>query len=133
MKELVHKDRWIAELIGVDPNLINNPEGLFRAGENLANFMGLNIVGRIDYRWIPQGHTGGLILAESHLIWHNWPERDRQMSLDLYSCSPSLDLSEFPEAVLRFYPAEQAGFLKVPVPLLRPARLSERFRVLKEG
>ncbi|MEW6693929.1 MAG: polyamine aminopropyltransferase [Pseudomonadota bacterium] len=52
------------------------------------------------YNGQPGGVTGMLLLAESHLAVHTWPER-RAVTLDVYVCNFTTDNSSKAEALLR--------------------------------
>lgn len=74
---------------------------------------GLTVVGRLfhqfrDGRGEPAGVTGTVVLAESHLAVHTWPEIGG-VTLDVYVCNFSADNSVrahalFAEAVAAFAP-----------------------------
>lgn len=55
---------------------------------------GLAVVGRLFHGFgtaeLPAGATGAVVLAESHLAVHTWPELDA-VTLDLYVCNFSQD------------------------------------------
>ena len=55
---------------------------------------GLEIVGEVFHGFgtaqAPAGATGAVVLAESHLAIHTWPELDA-VTLDLYVCNFSRD------------------------------------------
>ena len=54
---------------------------------------GLTIVGSLFHSFgAGQGVTGAVVLAESHLAIHTWPE-DALVTLDVYVCSYSQDNS----------------------------------------
>jgi S-adenosylmethionine decarboxylase proenzyme len=82
-----------------------DPAGLMRDGaalagtcEALARDAGLSVVGRQFHAFAPQdaigvtgvaggaGVTGVLLLAESHLAVHTWPEL-RAVTLDVFVCN----------------------------------------------
>ncbi|MFT3802680.1 MAG: polyamine aminopropyltransferase [Burkholderiaceae bacterium] len=52
-----------------------------------------------DYQGQPGGVTGALLLAESHLALHTWPERDG-VTLDVYVCNFSTDNSTKAEQLM---------------------------------
>lgn len=65
---------------------------------------GLTIVGEKwhvfpDYQGQPGGVTGTLLLAESHLAVHTWPER-RGVTLDVYVCNFEADNSDKAERLM---------------------------------
>ena len=64
-----------------------------------------------DYEGQPGGVTGAVLLAESHLAVHTWPERGC-VTLDVYVCNFSTDNSPkaerlFNSLILAFAPREQ--------------------------
>ena len=51
---------------------------------------GLAVVAEAFHQFAAAGATGALVLAESHLAIHTWPELD-SVTLDLYVCNHSQD------------------------------------------
>lgn len=47
---------------------------------------GLEVVGDVFHKFKPQGVTGTVLLAESHLAIHTWPEK-KFTTLDVYVCN----------------------------------------------
>ena len=47
---------------------------------------GLSVVGDVFHQFEPQGVTGTVLLAESHLAIHTWPESGF-VTLDVYVCN----------------------------------------------
>jgi S-adenosylmethionine decarboxylase proenzyme len=80
-----------------------DPAGLMRDGaalaeicETLARDAGLSVVGRQFHAFLPHGDagvTGVLLLAESHLAVHTWPEL-RAVTLDVFVCNFAGDNSD---------------------------------------
>lgn len=48
----------------------------------------LHVVGHTCYQFEPQGFTFTILLAESHLCIHTWPEH-KSVALDIYTCNHS--------------------------------------------
>jgi S-adenosylmethionine decarboxylase len=61
---------------------------------------GLTIVGDRFHQFDPQGVTGAVILAESHLAIHTWPEIG-SVTIDVYVCNYSTDNSRKAEALFQ--------------------------------
>ena len=59
-----------------------------------AKLSTLNIIGRIFHQFEPAGVTGIILLAESHISLHSWPEH-RYLALDFFSCNPKASPSAF--------------------------------------
>ena len=51
---------------------------------------GLHVVGECFHQFEPQGVTGTVLLAESHLAIHTWPEHGF-VSIDVYVCNVNTD------------------------------------------
>lgn len=75
---------------------------------------GLRVVAEAFHQFPAAGATGALVLAESHLAIHTWPELDA-VTLDLYVCNHSQDNRAAAE---RAYNALRAE--------LKPARIKRR-------
>jgi S-adenosylmethionine decarboxylase proenzyme len=84
-----------ADLLGCrDPtNLMRDGNALATLCEQLAGDAGLSVVARQFHAFAPAGdggHTGVLLLAESHLAVHTWPEL-RSVTLDVFVCNVTTD------------------------------------------
>lgn len=76
---------------------------------------GLTVVGRLfhtfhDANGLPAGVTGAVVLAESHLAVHTWPEI-HSVTLDIYVCNFSGDNSTrahalFDQVIATFAPTK---------------------------
>lgn len=51
----------------------------------------------ISHKFEPQGLTGVLILAESHISYHSWPEK-KYLAIDIFTCGKKTK----PEKALEF-------------------------------
>ena len=95
-----------ADLFGCrDPaNLMRDGAALAALCEQLASDAGLNVVARQFHAFGPSpagagGHTGVLLLAESHLAVHTWPEL-RAVTLDVFVCNVATDNTRNAERLL---------------------------------
>ncbi|HVE49539.1 MAG TPA: adenosylmethionine decarboxylase [Casimicrobiaceae bacterium] len=81
------------------PEMID-AEALRSACLDAIDDAGLTIVGDRFHQFEPQGVTGAVILAESHLAIHTWPEMGC-VTLDVYVCNFTTDNTDKAEAVFR--------------------------------
>ena len=93
-----------ADLTGCrDPaNLMRDGASLATLCEQLAGDAGLSVVARQFHAFAPAGdggHTGVLLLAESHLAVHTWPEL-RAVTLDVFVCNLANDNTRKAQALL---------------------------------
>jgi len=88
---------FTADLTGCrDPaDLMRDGASLAALCEGLADEVALTVVGRQFHAFAPHGDagvTGVLLLAESHLAVHTWPEL-RAVTLDVFVCNNACDNS----------------------------------------
>ena len=84
-----------------------------------ARESGLTVVGDSFYQFAPQGVTGTVLLAESHLAIHTWPECGF-VTVDVYVCNLASDNSGKAERLFRLLEAA-----------LKPARA--KFQLIHRG
>ena len=60
---------------------------------NAAEETGATIIGEIFHQFAPQGVTGVVAIAESHLCIHTWPEHG-YAAVDIFTCGASFDPTE---------------------------------------
>ncbi len=95
------------------PDFLLDPAGLESYCVDACQRHGLSVVGRLfhpftDNEGRPAGVTGTVVLAESHLAIHTWPEI-AGVTLDVYVCNFSGDNSQrahalFDEVIAAFAP-----------------------------
>jgi S-adenosylmethionine decarboxylase proenzyme len=80
--------------------LMHDAAALQAACEHATRAAGLTVVGARFHRFASGGGvTGVLLLAESHLAVHTWPEQ-RAVTLDAYVCNFSADNSAAAESLM---------------------------------
>lgn len=92
-----------ADLSGCDPSqlLMTEPQALRLACLAAVAAAALQPVGELFHRFpAPGGVTGVVLLAESHLAVHTWPEL-QAVTLDVYVCNLQADNSARAEALLQ--------------------------------
>lgn len=83
-----------------DVNLLQHLEPLRHACLHAVQMASLTIVGERFHQFEPAGVTGVILLAESHIAIHTWPEQ-RFVSLDIYVCHFSADNTDKAERLLQ--------------------------------
>ena len=86
----------IAEFYGCDSDILNDVPTIERVLMEAARLAGATIVSRSFHHFNPYGVSGAVIIAESHLTIHTWPEHG-YAAVDLFTCGDSLR----PEAAYR--------------------------------
>lgn len=82
---------YLAEFFECDPDRIAVSEHLQSLAEEAARRGGATVVGEAGHQFMPRGASGVVLLAESHLAFHTWPE-EGYVALDLFTCSQDLDV-----------------------------------------
>jgi S-adenosylmethionine decarboxylase len=90
LSDLALGTEWIVDAHGCDPSLLRSSEALRRLFERIVHELGLHPVADAVWHVFPGavGITGVLVLSESHLTCHTFPERGFA-AFDLYCCRPS--------------------------------------------
>ncbi len=80
----------LSEYYGCDPFILDDVDLLKELMEEAARRSGATIVKSIFHRFNPYGVSGVVVIAESHLSIHTWPELG-YASVDLYTCGENVD------------------------------------------
>ena len=80
----------LAEFFECDPNVLNNPELVEKYMLQAALECGATIVNKCFHLFAPHGVSGVVIISESHLAIHTWPEYG-YAAVDLFTCGEQCD------------------------------------------
>ncbi len=86
----IHARHTLLELRGCDAALLSNAKALKPALVDAVRAGGGTIVTEIFHNFSPHGVSGVIVIAESHVAIHTWPEHGFA-AVDIFSCSPDLD------------------------------------------
>jgi len=75
----------IVELHGVSSELLNDPKFLRKMLIDAAVKAGATVIGDIFHKFSPYGVTGVVVVKESHISIHTWPEFG-YAALDVFTC-----------------------------------------------
>jgi len=82
-------DEWVVEAFGCDAGRLADRSVLAALLDRMVNELALRPIGAGQWHVFPPpgGVTGMLLLAESHLTVHTFPEH-RSLCLNLFCCTP---------------------------------------------
>ena len=107
----------LLELKECNPQLLNDLDyirnSLLRAAEDL----GVHVVGESFHQFSPQGVTGILSIAESHISIHTWPEYG-YAAADIFTCGSSFQPLEAAEILIEQLESKDQDITEVPRGLL---------------
>ena len=76
---------FLLELKDCDRKLLNDLEALRKSLKDAAVECGAEVLGDSFHRFSPQGVSGVVVIAESHLFVHTWPEHG-YAAIDIFTC-----------------------------------------------
>ena len=80
----------LAEFYDCDPNVLKDLEMIREYLKEAAEIANATIVNWTFHQFSPQGVSGVVVIAESHLAIHTWPEY-RYAAVDLFTCGEDVD------------------------------------------
>ncbi|MEZ4574302.1 MAG: adenosylmethionine decarboxylase [Vampirovibrionales bacterium] len=80
----------LAEFYDCDPNILNNADLIEGGMCDAAIKSGATIVEKVFHHFSPWGVSGVVVIAESHLAIHTWPEYG-YAAVDLFTCGDTVD------------------------------------------
>jgi len=89
----------LLELKECNPQLLNDLDYIREALLDTAHDVGATVVGESFHRFSPQGVTGILAIAESHISIHTWPEYG-YAAADIFACGASFQPKEAAEMLI---------------------------------
>jgi S-adenosylmethionine decarboxylase len=75
----------LLELMDCNHNLLNDIEFLRKTLSDVASLIGATVIKDSFYQFTPQGVSGVVIIAESHISIHTWPEYN-YAAVDVFTC-----------------------------------------------
>jgi S-adenosylmethionine decarboxylase len=80
----------IVEYAECDRSLLNNKSLLEQYMNEAVRESGATIVRSVFHRYAPQGVSGVVVIAESHISIHTWPEYG-YAAVDFFTCGETVD------------------------------------------
>jgi S-adenosylmethionine decarboxylase len=93
MAQEVHETigrHYIVEASGCDPKIIGSVEKVQQILTKAAEIAGAQVWSISFSRFPPQGVSGVVVISESHISTHTWPEFG-YVALDIYTCGRHVD------------------------------------------
>lgn len=109
----------------VSASALNDADWLQERMKQAAEVAQVTIIGEMFHRFSPHGVTGVLLLAESHMSIHTWPENG-YAAIDIYTCGKT----NWPEAaadyLTRALSVGQSDLMRIERGQKIPDRLKSR-------
>jgi S-adenosylmethionine decarboxylase len=109
----------LLELKGCDKGLLNDLTYVRETLVEVAREVSATIIGESFHRFQPQGITGILAIAESHICIHTWPEHG-YAAVDVFTCGETVQASKAAELLIqRFHAGDHSQLILERGPLSR--------------
>ena len=112
----------LLELKDCDREMLNDLSLVRDALISAANEAGAKILGESFHKFHPQGVTGVLPIAESHLCVHTWPEHG-YAAVDVFTCSKSIDTDRVVGHLIARFKSRDPSITKVNRGVLGPNKV----------
>ncbi len=76
-----------------DATIIDSVSSIKNILEKAAKIMNLSVVNTTIHEFSPIGISGVIVIKESHIAIHTWPEHN-YVALDFFTCNKAFDLEE---------------------------------------
>ena len=102
----------LLELKDCDREVINDLSFLRRILPVAASEAGAVVLGESFHQFAPQGVSGVVVIAESHLFIHTWPEYG-YAAVDIFTCGDSVEPEKAAEILVRELKARNHSILEI--------------------
>ena len=90
----------LLELNDCDPTLLNDINIIKSIMLAAANEAGATVLGESFHQFSPQGVSGVILIAESHLSIHTWPEHG-YAGADIFTCGTRVQPEKAAEVIIQ--------------------------------
>ena len=102
----------LGELLGCR-KLPETPEALEPMLQRAADLIGATVVAKQFHRFKPWGLSGVMLIEESHISVHTWPEH-RCACVDIFTCSEEMDPTPALDYLREAFGAEEIDVQEIP-------------------
>jgi len=102
----------LVELFDCDPDVIDSLESVNEALIEAAKRAQATIVDVVFHEFNPFGISGVVVIAESHLSIHTWPEY-RYAAVDIFSCGDALQPEVAASYLVEQFAAERTSIVEM--------------------
>ena len=114
----------LMELEDCNEEVLNNLETLEETMLAAAEEVGATVVSKSFHRFSPHGISGVVVIAESHLFIHTWPEYG-YAAADIFTCGTSVQPEKAAQLLVEKLGAKNHSMQEIA----RGTRIAERARL----
>ncbi|GAB6100899.1 adenosylmethionine decarboxylase [Thermococcus atlanticus] len=98
---------YVVEAAGCDEEILQDADRIRRIFLEAAKAGSMEVKASYFFKFSPTGVSGMVIVAESHISIHTWPEK-RYAAIDVYTCGETADPEKAVDYILDAIKAEYA-------------------------
>jgi S-adenosylmethionine decarboxylase len=107
----------LLELHDCDRRILNDLDFIREAMLTAARDCGATVLGESFHQFSPQGVSGIIVIAESHLSIHTWPEHG-YAAVDAFTCGTTVEPTRAAETLIEKLGAKKHSMMEIPRGLL---------------
>ena len=112
----------LLELRDCDPEILNDLDFLKRCLLDTAEQIGATVLGECFNQFSPQGVSGVVIISESHLCIHTWPEYG-YAAVDVFTCGHTVDPIKAVKPIVERIGSKESSFKELKRGVLKDNRV----------
>ena len=112
----------LLELRDCDPQVLNDLNFLKRCLIDTAEQIGATVLGESFSQFSPQGVSGVVIISESHLCIHTWPEYG-YAAVDVFTCGQTVDPVQAVKLIVEKLGSKDSSFTEIKRGVLQNNRV----------
>jgi S-adenosylmethionine decarboxylase len=113
----------LLELKDCDKEALDNLEYLKICLLDTAKQIGATVLNEVFHRFSPQGVSGVVVIAESHLCIHTWPEYN-YAAVDIFTCGDTINPSDAVEILVNKLSAGESSFVELKRGIMHESSVS---------
>ena len=102
----------LLELKGCNKEVLSDPSTLKEALLTAASEAGATVLEKSFHQFHPHGVSGVVVIAESHLFIHTWPECG-YAAVDIFTCGNSVQPEKAAQKIIRELGAKSHSILEI--------------------
>ncbi len=107
----------LLELKNCKPEALNDLDFIKDCLRTAAKEAGSTVISESFHQFSPQGVSGVVIIAESHLFIHTWPEYN-YAAVDIFTCGNSVQPEKAAELIIQRFSPKNSALLEIKRGLL---------------
>ena len=112
----------LLELKDCNQEVLNDLDFLKACLHDTAEQIGATVVNEAFYQFTPHGISGVVIIAESHLFIHTWPEHD-YAAVDIFTCGDSINPQQAVKLLVDKLGAKNPSYVELKRGILQDDRV----------